>query len=62
MRTALSFKAREGSLTFILPSPACNGFLRFTSGVTPAEFLATSRAAEPLSATYLSTDSSVDYV
>ena len=26
---------------------ACNGFLRFNSGVTPADFLAVSMAAEP---------------
>ena len=27
-------------------SPACNGFLRFTSGVTPADLLAASVVAE----------------
>ena len=29
------------------PSLACNGFLRFTSGATPAELLRTSMADEP---------------
>ena len=29
------------------PSPACNEFLRFTSGVTSVELLAASMAAEP---------------
>ena len=43
---ALCFKARVDSLAYIL-SPAYNGFLRFTSGVTPADLLAASMAAEP---------------
>ena len=30
-------------------STACNGFLRFTSGVTPADYLAASMASEQLS-------------
>ena len=29
--------------------PACNGFLRFTSGATPADLLAATMTAEPLS-------------
>ena len=36
-------------------SPACNGILRFSSGMTPADFLAASMAAKPFSSTYLRT-------
>ena len=36
--SALDFKAREDP-SFYASSPACNGFLRFTSGVTPANLL-----------------------
>ena len=34
---------------------ACNGFLRFTSGATPADHFMTSMAAEPFWSTYLHT-------
>ena len=34
-------------------SPACHGFLRFTSGATPADLLAASMAAKPLWVTYI---------
>ena len=36
-------------------SPACNEFLRFTSGVTPADCIEVSMAAEPFQSTYLQT-------
>ena len=36
-------------------SPACNGFLRFTSGATPADLLTASIAAEPFWSKYLHT-------
>ena len=34
-------------------SPACNEFLRFTSGATPADCIEVSMAAEPFRSTYL---------
>ena len=34
-------------------SPACSGFLRFTSGATPADLLAVSIEVEPFRSTYL---------
>ena len=43
---ALNFKARVDPLTL---SPACNGFLRFTSAVTPAELLVASMVTKPFS-------------
>ena len=33
--------------------PVCNGFIRFSSGVTPADLLAGSMAVEPFLSTYL---------
>ena len=42
--SALVFKASVDPLLCTL-SPACNGFLRFTSGTKPADFLMTSMAA-----------------
>ena len=35
--------------------PVCNGFLRFTSGVTPADCMEVSMAAKPFQSTYLQT-------
>ena len=34
-------------------SSMCNGFLRFTSGVTPADLLAACMAAEPFQSMYM---------
>ena len=54
--SALGFKAREDSLTCMLClSTVCNGFLRFTSGVTLADLLVASMAAEPFHPFYLCT-------
>ena len=39
------FQSQVGSLTCLLLSPVCNGFLRFNSGVTPANLLAARMAA-----------------
>ena len=46
--SALDFKARVDSLTCVFHCLSCNRFLRFTSGATPADFLAVSMAAKPL--------------
>ena len=43
----LDFSSRLSWVSNPASSPVCNGFLRFTSGVTPAELLKTSLAAEP---------------
>ena len=45
MTSALGFKARVDSHLCAL-LPACNGFLRLTSGATPADPLAASMAAK----------------
>ena len=50
-------QSQDGSLRLHALLPAPNGFLRFTSGATPADLLATSMAANPL---YLLTVSSTD--
>ena len=42
--SALGFKARVLHLCSL--SPVCNGFLRFNSGVTPADILTASMAAK----------------
>ena len=39
--------AMSGSLHLCALSPVCNELLRFTSGATPADLLATSMVAEP---------------
>ena len=38
-----------------IPSPACNGFLRFTSSATPADLLVASMVAKPFWSIYLHT-------
>ena len=47
MPSVLAFNARVCAL-----SPACNGFLRFTSGATPADLLVVSMTAEPFLSTH----------
>ena len=44
MTSDLGFKTRVDSLTCMLRQ-LCNGFLRFTSGVTPTDLLAASKAS-----------------
>ena len=44
----LGFKIQGGFPRLCVLSLMRNGFLRFTSGVTPADLLATSMVAEPL--------------
>ena len=51
--SVLGFKARVDPLACMLHHLHCNRILRFTSGVTPADLLAASMAAESISSTYL---------
>ena len=44
--STLVLKASDGFPGFHVSSPVCNGFLRFTSSVTPADPLAASMAAK----------------
>ena len=44
--SVLSFKASVGSSHLHSLLPACNGILRFTSGVTPADLLVARMATE----------------
>ena len=48
----LGFQSRGGSPCLHALLPAYNGFLRFTSGVTPADLLVLSTVAEPFQFTY----------
>ena len=41
------FQSQGGSPDLHVLSPACNGILRFTSDVTPADLLVSSMAAKP---------------
>ena len=50
MMSSLGFKAREGSLKNLCLAEI---YLRFTSGATPADFLAASIAAKLFFSTYL---------
>ena len=47
------FQRQSGSPYLHASSPVCNNILRFTSGATPANLLASSMAAELFSSTYL---------
>ena len=49
------FQSQGLSTCLHASSPTCNGFLRFTSGVTPADLLVASMAAKPFQSTYLHT-------
>ena len=49
--STLAFKAKVDPL-LVCFLPSCNGFLRFTSGATPADLLVVSRAAEPFWSRY----------
>ena len=47
------FQSQGGFPSLYASLPACNGFLKFTSGATPANLLMTSMAAETFESTYL---------
>ena len=49
----LGFKARMDPFDLCASSPACNGFLIFTSGVTPTDLLTARMAAKSFWSTYL---------
>ena len=49
------FQSQGGFPRLPVSSPAHNGFLRFTSGVTLADCIEVSMAAEPFLSTYLQT-------
>ena len=51
------FQSQDGSLHLHASSHVHNGTLRFTYGVTPADLLVASTAAEPFTSTYLPTSS-----
>ena len=54
------FKTRVDPLACVLLSPECNGFLRFTSGATPADLSVANMAVELLCPTYFCTQSVKD--
>ena len=55
MTSALGFQKPGWCLTCVLSSPACNGLLRFTPVVTPADLFVVSMVAKLLQSMYLHT-------
>ena len=55
LTSALGFEARGRSPCLYALFPACNGILRFTSGVAPADLFVPNMVAEPFRSTSLRT-------